>query len=232
MVSPHQSTADLETGSASKMSHRAYASALVLLVGLATCAGAAADDLAGRVVRIIDGDTLVLLVKEGGEERQEKIPPWTRLSTRPLRTARVPSAAAFGSIRTRCRRGSGGAGSILRAGVQIAPPTERRHAPARLPDPEAHPRHLDPGPRTAGPGRRSWRRAAAARLRQRRPSGGDAGGQRSRHRPEPHGSQGQLRAAGARRRTIRSRTATSSSSSSARLPRTARRSWRSSTARR
>jgi len=110
LVSPHQSTADLETGSASKMSHRAYASALVLLVGLATCAGAAADDLAGRVVRIIDGDTLVLLVKEGGEERQEKIPPWTRLSTRPLRTARVPSAAAFGSIRTRCRRGSGGAG--------------------------------------------------------------------------------------------------------------------------
>jgi endonuclease YncB( thermonuclease family) len=73
LVSPHQSTADLETGSASKMSHRAYASALALLVGLVTCTSAAADELAGRVVRIIDGDTLVLLVEEGAEKRQEKI---------------------------------------------------------------------------------------------------------------------------------------------------------------
>ncbi|MGA7981097.1 MAG: hypothetical protein WCA32_12865, partial [Chromatiaceae bacterium] len=39
---------------------------LVLGVGLLVCVGAAADTMAGRVVRTVDGDTLVLLVSGTG----------------------------------------------------------------------------------------------------------------------------------------------------------------------
>jgi endonuclease YncB( thermonuclease family) len=45
----------------------------VLMVGLVTgflvCAGAAADTMSGRVVRVVDGDTLVLLVAGHEQER-------------------------------------------------------------------------------------------------------------------------------------------------------------------
>ena len=42
---------------------------LVVGVGFLVCVGAAADTLSGRVVRVVDGDTLVLLVSGHDQER-------------------------------------------------------------------------------------------------------------------------------------------------------------------
>jgi endonuclease YncB( thermonuclease family) len=41
----------------------------VLVVGFLVCTGAAADTISGRVVRVVDGDTLVLLIPGHIKER-------------------------------------------------------------------------------------------------------------------------------------------------------------------